>query len=171
MLPERNPRKKITERARRSFLRRWDKIKNRSRERTTRTTEESRSATRHAERNGGKRKGGYTGREILLWELRGNTSPRKSIGRMSLPRANKPRASARARNFRCNFRTGIRRARCAEGEEEAAEKASETSRGKKIVRCGIGSVGFADVQSAGEGRRGGQEVGFAFTRFEAIQFR
>lgn len=78
---------------------------------------------------------------------------------MSLSRANKPLAS---KTFDAIFARYVHREEAAAGGEGRGGRRERgwAERGEKIVRRGIGS---ANVQSTG-GR-------FAFTRFEAIQFR
>lgn len=96
---------------------------------------------------------------ILLWETAREYFSEK-IHRLDESLASKQ--AARKQNFRCNFRAIRARGRSS-GKREKEEKAEErgwAERGEKIVRRGIES---ANVQSTG-GR-------FAFTRFEAIQFR
>lgn len=73
---------------------------------------------------------------ILLREQRKNTSRRKSIGWMSLSRANKPRARE---ELSMQFSRGYSRDTCMKKEEEEEAEEDEEEE-KKIVRRGIGNV-------------------------------
>lgn len=109
----------------------------------------------HRKRNRGKRKHGYTGRESFY----GN-SARILLGENPLVRwvSREQTSRARERNFRCNFRAGIRAIRAHEGGGGGG------GRGRGGKNCSTRDrKRFANVQST-RGR-------FAFTRFEAIQFR
>ena len=89
----------------------------------------------HGKRNGEKRKTWLQRWRILLRERCENTSQRKSIGEMSLSRANKPRAKG---TFDAIFARVFARY-VHEGAEEDAEEDEEEEE-EKIVRRGIGNV-------------------------------
>jgi len=81
---------------------------------------------------------------------------------MSLSRANKPRASA---ELSMQFSHGYSRAMRGRRERNGGEGRAKRAAGKNC------STRDRKLASPTYNRQGWEEVGFAFTRFEAIQFR